>query len=125
MVELPEDISLKLTELITRQVTNAIVQQQLNSSEITNLVPTTKLEPIKIVKTSNMTYLEYLTKLLKQPFVIKAVGPGGKSSYRLVEDLHIIAGLAKQPNISSKFFEDISRQGKINRSPESIMNRYN
>jgi hypothetical protein len=123
MVELSEDVSLKLTELITRQVTNAIVQQ--NHSSLTNLVPAPKSEPIKIVKTPNMTYVEYLTRILKQPFVLKSVGLGGKSSYKLVEDLFIIAALAKQASISRKFFEDISKQSKINRSADSIMNRYN
>lgn len=51
-----------------------------------------------------MTYVEYLTRILKQPFVLKSVGLGGKSSYKLVEDLFIIAALAKQASISRKFF---------------------
>ena len=72
-----------------------------------------------------MTYSEYLIKVLRQPSVSKAAGPGGRSSYRLVEDLHIIVALSKQPNVTNKLFDDISRQGKINRSAESIRNRFN
>jgi hypothetical protein len=72
-----------------------------------------------------MTYSEYLTKVLKQPAAIRAVGAGGRTSYKLVEDLHIISALSRQSNVSNKLFDDISRSGKINRSAESIRNRYN
>lgn len=63
--------------------------------------------------------------MLKQPAALKAVGTGGRTPYRLVEDLHIITALSRQQNITNKTFDDISRQGKINRSAESIRSRYN
>lgn len=72
-----------------------------------------------------MTYSEYLTKVLKQPAALKAIGSGGRAAYRLVEDLHIINALSKQANVTNKTFDDISRQARINRSAESIRNRYN
>lgn len=125
MLELPEEISAKLAEIITKEVTKEYIKQQSNPNQINSLVPASKVEAIKIIKTPSMTYSEYLNKVLRQPAAIKAVGPGGRNTYRLVEDLHIITALSKQPNVTNKLFDDISRQGRINRSAESIRNRYN
>lgn len=121
MIQFPEDISSKLSQFIAAEV----FRQQTNYQNPATLVPTAKVEPIKIVKTSSMTYSEYLTRVLKQPAALKAVGTGGRTAYRLVEDLHIINALSKQSSVTNKTFDDISRQGRINRSAESIRNRYN
>ena len=72
-----------------------------------------------------MTYSDYLTRVLKQPTALKAIGSGGRTTYKLVEDLHIINELSRHSSVNNKTFDDISRQGKINRSAESIRNRYN
>lgn len=42
MIELPEEISAKLTEIITKEVTREYIKQQQNPTQISSLVPSSK-----------------------------------------------------------------------------------
>jgi len=79
-------------------------------------------EPVRIKKTADMTYHDFLEKILsnKQPVEVTAK----KQSYRLQEDLELLLDLSSYGAITSKCFEEILGKKKINRTYESIRSRY-
>jgi|JI61114C2RNA_FD_contig_41_3942174_length_895_multi_7_in_0_out_0_1 hypothetical protein len=82
-------------------------------------------EVARVVRTPNMTYQAYLSKVLKERAHIPLPSVASKkASYRLYEDLEIFLEMSSCKNISSQVFEDIASKGKVNRTAESIKARF-
>lgn len=77
----------------------------------------------RLKKTADMTYHEYLVKVLATRAPVEVSGT--KPSYRLQEDLELLLELSAYNSITNKSFEEIAEKGKPNRSVESLKSRYN
>lgn len=112
-----EDIE-ALTKTLIQVVSS--LQDILNKKSVTQ----TTLEPeaLRLKKTPEMTYSEFVRKALtnRTPIEVKSK----KESYRLQEDLELLQQLSDYNQISLKSFEEISNSKRINRSAESLKSRY-
>jgi hypothetical protein len=109
-------------EQLTKSLTHII--STLNDLISKNNTPTLiQADTTRLKKTADMTYHEYLVKVLanRRPVEIS----GNKPSYRLQEDLELLLELSSYVTISNKSFEDIAEKGRLNRSVESLKSRYN
>lgn len=109
-------------EQLTKSLSQII--STLNDMISKNSTPTL-IQPdnARLKKTPDMTYHEYLVKVLanRPPLDVS----GNKPSYRLQEDLELLLELSSFGTISNKSFEDIAERGRLNRSVESLKSRYN
>lgn len=79
-------------------------------------------QPSRIKKTAEMTYMEFLVKVLKLKKTVEVVGK--KQSYNLQEDLELLLELSNYSTINTKSFDEISAKGRPHRSVESLRSRY-
>lgn len=95
-----------LTDLIAKKNTSSLIEQ----------------EAPRIKKTADMTYHDFLVKVLstKNPAEVT----GKKQSYRLQEDLELLLELSSYGTITSKCFDEILSKKRINRTIESLKSRY-
>jgi hypothetical protein len=75
-----------------------------------------------IKKTADMTYSDFLEKVLKNRSPVPVIGK--KQPYTLQEDLELLFALSSFSVISGKTFEEIASKKKINRTAESLKSRY-
>jgi hypothetical protein len=79
-------------------------------------------ESSRFKKTSDMTYHEFLLKVLSTRSPLEVAGT--KPSYRLQEDLELLLELSAYGTITNKSFEEIAEKKRVNRSVESLKSRY-
>ena len=106
------------------ELTGALTQIVSNLMEIINVSKQANLQPeeTRIKKTSDMTYNDFLKKVLagRDPLSTNSK----KMSYRLQEDLQLLLELSDHNQITVKTFENIAASKKINRTAESLRSRY-
>jgi hypothetical protein len=89
-----------------------------------NTTPTlVQAPPVRIRKTPDMTYHEYLVKVLANRTPIEITSP--RQSYQLQEDLELLLELSSYSSITQKSFEEIAERKKVNRSVDGLRSRYN
>ena len=105
-----------LTKNLTQIVGNLMTMIEKSNTE--SLIPASQT----IKKTSDMTYHDFLEKVLKNktPLAVNIK----KQSYRLQEDLELLLALSGYGQITVKTFEEIANKKKINRTAESLRSRY-
>ncbi len=111
-------------EQITKSLSHIITT--LNDFISKSGTTTTLIQPdtsVRLKKTADMTYHEYLVKVLANRPPVEVSGT--KPSYRLQEDLELLLELSAYNSITNKSFEEIAEKGKPNRSVESLKSRYN
>lgn len=107
-----------LTKLLESLIEKIKEQQQAPA------LPSPAKEATKVVRTPNMTYQAYLSKVLGERAPLPPTTASKKASYRLYEDLEIFLEMSSCKNITNQIFEDIAGRGKVNRTAESIMARF-
>lgn len=109
------------------QITKSLTQIISSLNDLVNKGPTTptlvQTPPNRIRKTPDMTYHEYLVKVLANRAPVEVTTP--KQSYQLQEDLELLLQLSSYGSITQKSFEEIAERKKINRTVEGLRSRYN
>lgn len=110
-------------EQLTKSLTHIISTLNDLISKANSTPTLIQAEPPRLKKTADMTYHEYLQKVLASRPPVEVTGT--KPSYRLQEDLELLLELSAYSSISNKSFEEIAEKGRPNRSVESLRSRYN
>jgi hypothetical protein len=109
------------------QITKSLTQIISSLNDLVNKGPATptlvQTPPNRIRKTPDMTYHEYLVKVLASRAPVEVTTP--KQSYQLQEDLELLLQLSSYGSITQKSFEEIAERKKVNRSVEGLRSRYN
>ena len=108
-------------EALVRSLNTAAVtlNDMLSKAEQPKLAPS----EARIKRTSDMTYHDYLLKVLNAKGAIQAPS-STRMSYRLQEDLELLLELSKYNNVTLKSFEETHARGKVPRTVESMRSRY-
>jgi hypothetical protein len=77
---------------------------------------------IRIKKTADMTYMDFLVKVLSSRNPVEVLVK--KQSYTLQEDLELLLELSNYSSITNKSFEEIASKKRPNRTSESLRSRY-
>lgn len=113
-----------LAKILTNLVEQLKATQQPQSASITPS-QTQKETPTKVIRTPNMTYSQYLSKVLKERHHLPTrMEASKKSSYKLYEDLEIMLDMSNHKVIDSKIYDALSESGKLNRTADSIKARF-
>jgi len=109
------------------QITKSLTQIISSLNDLVNKGPGTptliQAPPNRIKKTPDMTYHEYLVKVLVSRTPVEVTTP--KQSYHIQEDLELLLELSSYGTITQKSFEEIAERKKVNRSVEGLRSRYN
>jgi hypothetical protein len=109
------------------QITKSLNQIISSLNDLVNKAPSTpsllQAPPNRIRKTPDMTYHEYLVKVLANRTPVEVTS--AKQSYQLQEDLELLLELSAFGSINMKSFEEIAERKKVNRSVEGLRSRYN
>jgi len=109
------------------QITKSLSQIISSLNDLVNKGPATatliQAPPNRIKKTADMTYHEYLMKVLVNRTPVEVTTP--KQSYHIQEDLELLLELSSYGTITQKSFEEIAERKKVNRSVEGLRSRYN
>ena len=108
-------------ESLTRSLSN-IVSTLTDLISKKNAPAVADREPVRHKKSSDMTYMAFLVKVLNNKLPVEVVVK--KQSYNLQEDLELLLELSSYSTINNKSFEEISARKRPNRTVESLKSRY-